>query len=193
MQKASNEIPSGMVTISGVDEQGIKSLLKSAKDFCEKEERHNHITILTIANYLYSKGFILAGHKEAIDYVLKFGVDKYGASKISQLPVSGAFHTTLMTPAQTAVAEALESIEVQTPQIKVYSNVTGKPYKSNEDIKRLLPWQVVEPVKWHNIIKDITAANVDQSFYELGPGRQLTAIMAKLDRRLVKKCKNIEA
>ena len=54
----------------------------------------------------------------------------------SQLDVSGAFHTQLMASAQVAVAEALDNIVVQTPQFKVYSNVTGKLYESSEDMKR---------------------------------------------------------
>lgn len=52
------------------------------------------------------------------------------------LAVSGAFHTSLMKSAQPVLSEALESMDLQTPQIKVYSNVTGKPYESSKDIKK---------------------------------------------------------
>ena len=59
-------------------------------------------------------------------------------------------------------------------------------------IFRLLPRQVVEPVRWEKIINDICQSKYEQTFYEVGPGRQLAAILAKIDRRLVRKCKNIE-
>jgi [acyl-carrier-protein] S-malonyltransferase len=56
--------------------------------------------------------------------------------KMSELAVSGAFHTELMSYAQPILSQALDSIDVKTPQIEVYSNVTGKPYQSIEEIKR---------------------------------------------------------
>jgi [acyl-carrier-protein] S-malonyltransferase len=55
---------------------------------------------------------------------------------MSELGVSGAFHTPLMKSAQPFLSQALDSMDVQMPQIKVYSNVTGKPYESIEDIKK---------------------------------------------------------
>ena len=55
---------------------------------------------------------------------------------MSELAVSGAFHTELMSYAQPILSQALDSIDVKTPQIEVYSNVTGKPYQSIEEIKR---------------------------------------------------------
>ena len=58
---------------------------------------------------------------------------------------------------------------------------------------RLLTRQLVEPVQWQSIMSDICESKYDQtSVYEVGPGRQLTAILAKIDRKLVRKCKNIE-
>ncbi len=55
---------------------------------------------------------------------------------MSELAVSGAFHTPLMRAAQPLLSQALDTMDIQTPQIKVYSNVTGKPYESSEDIKK---------------------------------------------------------
>ena len=112
---------------------------------------------------------------------------------MSELAVSGAFHTPLMEYAQPVLSQALDSMEVKTPQIQVYSNVTGKLYRSIEDIKKLLPRQVVEQVQWQRIIDDLCESKYDQTFYEIGPGRQLTAALAKKDRKLVRKCKNVEA
>ena len=76
MQSASEEMQSGMVTIRGLDEKAVKNLLKDVQDYLI-EKKHYDKTI-SVANYLYSKGFVLAGHEEAIEYVLKFGVSKVG-------------------------------------------------------------------------------------------------------------------
>ncbi|XP_028392888.1 malonyl-CoA-acyl carrier protein transacylase, mitochondrial-like [Dendronephthya gigantea] len=182
MQRASDENPSGMVTITGVDEQEVEDLLKSVREILKED-----VTI-KIANYLYPRGFVLAGDRKAIDYLLKLP----NGPKIIELSVSGAFHTALMKFAQPFLSDALDSMDVRLPEIEVYSNVTGKPYESVEDIKRLLPRQLVEPVQWHAIMRSICGSKYEQTFYEIGPGRQLTAILSKLNRSLVRKCKNIE-
>jgi hypothetical protein len=41
-------------------------------------------------------------------------------------------------------------------------------------------------------MSDICESKYEQTFYEVGPGRQLRAIVAKIDRKIARKCKNIE-
>ena len=55
---------------------------------------------------------------------------------MNEVSVSGAFHTPLMKSALPVLSRALKSINVKTPEIQVYSNVTGEPYKSTEEIKK---------------------------------------------------------
>ena len=69
MQKASDENPSGMVTVTGLREDEIEELLKSVRELCENAQ-------ILIANYLYSKGFVVAGERTAIDCLLKMPVSK---------------------------------------------------------------------------------------------------------------------
>lgn len=76
MQVASDDIPSGMVTVTGLNDQEVKRLIESAEEFSKKEEHCMCTPRLAVANYLYLKCFVLAGHKAAVDYVMKFGVDK---------------------------------------------------------------------------------------------------------------------
>ena len=68
MQQASDENPSGMVTITGLTKDEIEGLLSSVREFCKKDAQ------ITIANYLYSKGFVVAGERTAIDYLMKMPV-----------------------------------------------------------------------------------------------------------------------
>ena len=68
MQRASDETRSGMVTITGINEQEVEDLLTSVREMFKKD-----VTI-KIANYLYPRGFVLAGDRKAIDYLLKLPV-----------------------------------------------------------------------------------------------------------------------
>ena len=65
--------------------------------------------------------------------------------------------------------------------IKVYSNVTGKPYTSTEEIKELLKRQMLEPVKWEQGTKDLITMGCSQ-YVEPGPGKQLKAMMRRIDQ-----------
>ncbi len=48
---------------------------------------------------------MVAGHKDALELVQRAAATK-GALKVVPLPVSGAFHTSLMKPAQDALVKA---------------------------------------------------------------------------------------
>ena len=59
---------------------------------------------------------------------------------------------------------------------QVYSNVTGKPYTSVDEIKSLLKRQMLEPVKWEQGTLDLITLGCTQ-YVEPGPGKQLKAMM----------------
>tara|TARA_B100000795_G_scaffold171124_1_gene128968 strand:+ start:456 stop:695 length:240 start_codon:yes stop_codon:yes gene_type:complete len=66
------------------------------------------------------------------------------------------------------------------PSIKVYSNVTGKPYESVEQIREQLKRQLLEPVMWEQGTKHLVALGCTQ-YVEAGPGKQLKAMMRRID------------
>lgn len=96
------------------------------------------------------------------------------------LPVSGAFHTRLMEPAVEPLSDALKSINIQKPLVPVYSNVDGQKYTQPKQIQRLLAKQLVLPVKWEQTMHTIYERRKRTGFpctYEVGPGKQLGAIL----------------
>jgi len=86
-----------------------------------------------------------------------------------------------MEKAADAVSKMLDSADIQMPTIKVYSNVSGKPYTSVEEIKSLLKRQLLEPVKWEQGTKDLITGGHTQ-YVEPGPGKQLKAMMRRIDQ-----------
>lgn len=59
-----------------------------------------------------------------------------------RLPVNGAFHSSLMSPAVVPFKKALRNLEIEDPVIAIYSNVDGKRYRTAEQIRNYLPKQV---------------------------------------------------
>lgn len=109
---------------------------------------------------MYTQCKVLAGSMEALNYIKKHAPNS-GLSNIKMLPVNGAFHTKLMSPAVEPFKQALKSISISKPVVPVFSNFSGKAYKSENEIARGLIKQLVSPVKWEQSIQNI---------YERPPG-----------------------
>jgi [acyl-carrier-protein] S-malonyltransferase len=105
-----------------------------------------------------------------------------GAMKAIPLAVAGAFHTSIMKPADQRLAEALAEVTIASPRIPVVSNVDAQPHSDPEEIRALLVQQVVQPVRWEDSMRYLLAQGCDQ-FFEVGPGRVLRGLMKRIDRK----------
>src|SRR5690349_7005495 len=101
MQDAANAVPSGMVSVLGLDAEKIQKVCDDAR--AEGE-------VLQIANYLCPGNIVVSGHKGACERVADLAT-KAGAMKTIPLSVAGAFHTPLMQPAVERLKNALRSEE----------------------------------------------------------------------------------
>jgi [acyl-carrier-protein] S-malonyltransferase len=107
-----------------------------------------------------------------------------------RLAVAGAFHTSLMKPADEAVAAVLNEIEIRPARIPVWSNVDAQPHTDPREIRPLLVRQVLEPVLWEQTLRNLLAAGFDR-FYEIGPGRVLAGLLKRVQRKV--ECVNVTA
>jgi [acyl-carrier-protein] S-malonyltransferase len=113
----------------------------------------------------------------------KVSVEKFQTTlkekKIKSIPlkVSAPFHCSLMKPAADIMKEKINNIKFNNPTIEIVNNVTAKPEKNAENIKRLLVKQIFSTVKWRESIINMSKANVT-NYIEIGPGKVLTG-MAK--------------
>ena len=95
------------------------------------------------------------------------------------IKVSGAFHSPYMKRAAEKFREILENTSVKTPDLTVYSNVSGKPY--SDDIRDLLARQIASPVLWEDTITNMIRKGID-TFIEVGPGSSLTGMIRRIDK-----------
>ena len=99
------------------------------------------------------------------------------------LIVAGAFHSPLMQPAADRMAAELERVQIRSPRKPVYANVTAQPHADPPRIKRLLVDQIVKPVRWEQTMQTLVGEG-DARWIELAPGRVLTGLLKKINRRL---------
>jgi [acyl-carrier-protein] S-malonyltransferase len=179
MQAAAVATPSGMTSVLGLDEAAVDEL-------CQRVAPHGR---LWKANLLGPGNIVVSGETEALRHVEPIATE-LGAMKVIPLAVAGAFHSELMKPADDQLAEVLSAASIRAPRIPVYSNVDAAPHDDPDDIRRTLVAQVLQGVRWEDSIRRMAADGFD-TFYEIGPGRVLTGLLRRIDRKLP--CTNVPA
>ena len=173
MDAAAKAASSGMASIGGIADDKLQKALDDAAKEVGKGQAY-------IANYMFPEGRTCSGDLKVLEKACEL-VTKMGAKNAKMLNVSGAFHTPYMEAAGAALSKVLDEADIKMPTIKVYSNVTGKPYTSVDEIKTLLKRQLLEPVKWEQGTKDLIGGGHSQ-YVEPGPGKQLKAMMRRIDQ-----------
>jgi [acyl-carrier-protein] S-malonyltransferase len=171
MQEAATAIPSSMVAIMGADEA-------AANKLCEENAQGE---VLVPANFNAPGQIVVSGTKAACERITSAAA---GAGfKAVPLVVAGAFHSPIMQRAADKMKAELDRVEFQPPRSPVYSNVTASLHTDVASIKKLLVDQIVKPVRWEQTMQKI-AGVPEARFVELAPGRVLTGLLKKINRRL---------
>merc|ERR1711879_480500 len=157
-------------------------------DLCaEAAKAEGKGAVCQIANELFPKGFSVAGTESAI-LKLKDSADKAGALQAKVLKTSGGFHTPLMKPAQDPLGAELAKMlpNMKPPRCTVYMNASAAPVKpgSNpKEIVELLKKQLTSPVLWEPSVRAMIKDGVSE-FYEVGPMKQIKAMMKRIDSKI---------
>jgi len=178
MQAAAEARPSGMVTILGLDEQKVAQL-------CDRAANGQ---VLSCANFNCPGQIVLSGEIEACRRAAELA-DRYDAATAIPLDVAGAFHSEIMAPAAEQFKEALDEAQIAEPKVPVLANVDAAAHGGPADIRDKLLAQLVSPVRWQQCMESLLADGVEQ-FYEIGPGRVLTGLMRRIERRANCTCIN---
>jgi acyl transferase domain-containing protein len=128
---------------------------------------------VVVANINSNNQAVVGG---ATDAVLT-AIDSFTAAGLQavRIPVSHAFHTTIVAPASVPLVATLERLDVQPPRIPLVSNVTGEFYPSDatsETMRDYLGRQVASPVQFVKGLQTLYAAGA-RVFVEVGPKRAL--------------------
>ncbi|KRX43616.1 Malonyl-CoA-acyl carrier protein transacylase, mitochondrial [Trichinella murrelli] len=149
--------------------------------------------ICQVASSLYGQCKVVGGHKEGLKFLEESSAEFN--FKVRHLPVSGAFHTPLMEPVNGALRKAISMVQFRDPTIKVYSNVTGQPYKSADEIAQNLADQISKEAKWEQIMHAIydrpKSVTKFPKTYEVGPGNQLGKILRRINKKAAAEYVNV--
>lgn len=172
MQEAADASDGSMVSILGLDEEKVDLLCREASQG----------QLLEPVNFNCTGQIVISGQTEACRRAAELA-EKYGAMKAVPLAVAGAFHTSLMNPAAQKLAQALEQCIIRDPDpIRVIANINAEYYESASAIRRGLTKQLVQPILWQKCMEKLLAEGIEV-FYEIGPGRVLTGLMKRIQRK----------
>ncbi len=165
-----------------VGEGAMAAILGMERDQIEKIcDEASSGEVLTPANFNCPGQIVIAGHTKAVERAIE-RVKQEGKQAIL-LPVSAPFHSPLMKPAGERLEKVLEGISVNDLKIPVVTNVEAEVNASKDRIKGLLVAQVSSPVRWEESMGKIIEKGIEQVL-EIGPGRVLSGLMKRIDRRI---------
>jgi [acyl-carrier-protein] S-malonyltransferase len=169
MQKACEAVPGTMAAIIALPDETIEKICA---------EVSAEVDTVVPANYNCPGQLVISGKEEAINAACT-RLKEAGAKRALVLPVSGAFHSPLMQPAQQELEEAIAKTNFQTPKCPIYQNVDGKAHTDPEEIKANLIKQLTASVMWTQEVQNMLQAGAT-TFVECGPGKTLQGMIAKI-------------
>jgi [acyl-carrier-protein] S-malonyltransferase len=172
MQEASESPPSGMTTLLGAERA-------DAEAICAEATRGGGVCV--VANLNCPGQVVLSGDRAALGRAEEIAAAR-GFRRAIRLDVAGAFHSPLMEPARARLEEAIDGTPFRPARFPVIANVDAEPSSDGDVLRRNLVRQLTSPVLFEASLRRAIREGVTR-FLELGPGRVLTGLVRKLDRR----------
>ena len=132
------------------------------------------------ANYNCPGQIVISGETKSVTDCCE-KLKNQGARRAIILPVSGAFHSSLMESAKVKLTDAIKQIDFNEPICPIYQNVSGKPEVKADIIKSNLISQLTSSVKWTQSIENMIHQGAKE-FLEIGPGNVLQGLVKKISR-----------
>ena len=171
MQNSVQQGEGGMIAILGSKIDVIEKILK------DNQKKFN----VEIAND-NSEGQIVVSGK-IIDLKNLTEILKENSIKNLKLPVSAPFHSKLMGKATDIMKQEINKLNFQDGKNILISNVTAKEIENKDDLKKLLIEQIESRVRWRESVIYMISKGIKQ-FVEIGPGKVLSGLVKRIDRKI---------
>lgn len=169
MQQAGIDNPGTLAAIVGLKPETVEAICREA----------SIEGIVQCANFNSPGQIVISGSIPGVRKAMEL-CKISGAKMAKELVVSGAFHSPLMQSAKDALLEELNASNIYDARFPVYANVTAKPVKDRDEIKKSLHQQVTAPVRWEETINNMITDGFDE-FYEIGPGKVLQGLVKRIN------------
>ena len=166
MQQAALERPGGMAAIIGLNELAFEHI-------CAE-------TGVELANINSDDQIVISGDKIAVVRAMDLA-SAQGARKTISLPVSGAFHSSLMMQAEQGLMETIDTLNFCDPNMPIIANSTSRPLTTADEVREELIAGLCHCVKWKHSVRYMVDSGVS-TFVEFGPSRVLSSLIKRIDQ-----------
>jgi [acyl-carrier-protein] S-malonyltransferase len=150
--------PTGMSALLGGDPNEVAAAIEAAG--------------LTPANRNGAGQIVAAG---ALSELAKLAAEPPPGARVRPLPVAGAFHTSYMAPAETALQNYAATLDIADPRHLLLSNADGTSVAEGAALRQRLVAQVTLPVRWDLCLRTLRDLAVSAAV-ELPPAGTLIGI-----------------
>jgi [acyl-carrier-protein] S-malonyltransferase len=172
MQEAVPAGSGGMAAILGLEDDQVCSVCGEAAQG----------EVVEAVNFNSPGQVVIAGAREAVERACELA-KAAGAKRALPLAVSVPSHCALMQPAAERLSERLAGTEITMPHIPVLHNVNVETAPNVAAIRQLLAAQLYNPVRWVETVQKMAAEGLE-TLYEAGPGKVLTGLTKRIDRKI---------
>jgi len=158
-----------MAKAAAASEQSMAAILGGAEEVVIAK-----LTALGLsgANFNGAGQIVAAGSKLAIQNLVSSPPE---GAKVIPLSVAGAFHTKFMAPAVDELQTFTSSLELQNPEVSIWSNQAGQSVSTGTEFMALLVGQVANSVRWDLCMQAMVSAGVT-GVIELCPAGTLAGL-----------------
>ena len=167
-----NSVPNG--------EGGMLAILGSKIDLVEKILLDNEKNFkVQIANDNSESQIVVSGKNDDLEKLT--GILKSKSIKNIKLPVSAPFHCNLMGKATEIMKKQIEKTNFLNGKNILISNVTAEEISNQDELKKLLIYQIENRVRWREIVLKMIDNGVN-NFIEIGPGKVLSGLVKRINK-----------
>ncbi len=131
-----------------------------------------------VANINAPGQIVVSGTDDAIDRVVA-AAKGHGAKRAIRLPVSGAFHSSMMAAVVDELGPEIDRVEMRDLDMALISNVTASPITAAAELRRELRDQICAPVRWVDVVERLAGSGVTRA-WEVGPGKVLSGLVSRI-------------
>tara|TARA_B100000809_G_scaffold162012_1_gene159337 strand:+ start:3733 stop:4641 length:909 start_codon:yes stop_codon:yes gene_type:complete len=164
MHKCEKNTEGKMSAVIGMNKEKISDICKG--------------TDTQVANINSDQQIVISGSADSIQSVSE-ELKTNGAKRIISLPVSGAFHSKLMSNAKPELKEVISNATFNEPYVPIVSNYDATLRSNPDEIKKALIEQIDNPVLWLDSVQRL--GEINNNFIEIGPKKVLSGIIKKID------------
>ncbi len=130
-----------------------------------------------VANFNTPVQTTVSGGTAAVERAIALARER-GAKRAMLLPVSGAFHSTLMAPVAEAMRPLIDRTTIHAGRVPLVADLDARFLRDPSDLRDELVDQICGSVRWVDVVGALVGAGVT-TFYEIGPGQVLAGLIGR--------------